>query len=162
MAFLFLPSYGVHSKHIQLLRSEFQTVGSNIPHSVCMYDAFVMYNEEQCRLWSISYATYKLIVPSGPHLVKRRPCSVSVLCYFQQSAAATTGHIISMLYTYQRLHDENRFSLLSISTCICVYLAETRDYRAPFNVIACLVPAFFAATHRLGCGQQEDQVCPRW
>lgn len=58
-----------------LLRSvNFRLLGAISPHSVCLYDVFAMYNEEQCRLRSISYATYEVIFPSGPHLAKCRPC----------------------------------------------------------------------------------------
>ena len=60
--------------HPVSLLCEFQTIESNIPYILCMYDAFVMYNEEQCKLWSISCATYKLIVPCGPHLAQHRLC----------------------------------------------------------------------------------------
>ncbi len=104
--------FSVLAVHIPSVSSfcEFQTVGSNIPHTVCLYDVFAMYNEEQCRLRSISCATYKVIVPSGPHLAKCR------LCWAMFSIPAT---LVSTK------HSSKNNTLQLYCTLICIYMVRT-------------------------------------
>lgn len=139
------------------------------PPYVCFCDVFAMYNEEQCRLRSIFWATYKVIVPSGPHLAKCRLCWATFRISF--ASQQQKQHII---HTYRPTY----------CTLFCIYRPRTFRMCWAYHLTLVINPPalcllsgiketimlhfltwlslslLIAATHRLGCGQQEHQVRP--
>lgn len=87
---------------------EFQPVGSNIPREVRLYDLSAMYNKEQCKPRSISCSAYKVIVPSGLHLAKRRLCWDKLLPH----------------YTSCRIAPQQKQHITVIPYCplVCIYM----------------------------------------
>lgn len=156
--------------HFYLLHCvDFRQQGAISPHNVRFYDVFAIYNENQCRMRSISCATYKVIVPSGPHLAK---------CRLSQATFSVPAKLVAAK------HSSKNSTLQSYSKLLCICLVRISPICWAYHVAFIKVPnlclhtgiklkslqhlstvftflfCLIAATHRLGCGRQKHQVCP--
>lgn len=86
--FFIFPTLRSRAHPKRFFLGEFQPVGSNIPRKVCLYDVSATYNKEQYKPRSISCSAYKVIVPSGLHLAKRRLCWDTLLPHYTSCGIA--------------------------------------------------------------------------
>ena len=110
--FLYLPCCGMHIQNASsIFVLWFSDCREQYPPTLCVSMMYLRCkNKEQCRLRSISCATYKVIVPSGPHLAKCR------LCWGTFSIPATL---------VATKHGSKNNTLQSYCKLICIYTART-------------------------------------